>query len=358
VSDKQFSYLVFVGRFEPFHIGHKEVIDRALQLAEKVVILVGSSNQPRTIKNPFTFDERKQMILDTYGFSDRDSISESANSREYQRLLIAPLRDQKYNDQAWSASVQHIVQNEVLKGFGWSDKPLRGGLIGHAKDSSSYYLKMFPQWELVEHPMNEEVHATDIRTLFFESNIRYLNAVVPKEVYRFLEKFSNHNDFSLLKKEFEFIKQYKKSWEVAPYPVTFVTSDAVVIQSGHVLLVQRKAEPGKGLWALPGGFVGQNERIEDAMIRELREETKLKVPDPVLRGSIKGREVFDHPDRSLRGRTVTQAFYIELTAGKLPSVKGSDDAAKAKWVPLSFVREEEMFEDHYSILKHFIGTLS
>ena len=143
-----------------------------------------------------------------------------------------------------------------------------------------------------------------------------------------------------------------------PYAPTFLTCDAVVVQSGHVLLVKRGANPGKGLWALPGGFVNQNERIQDACMRELREETRLKVPLPVLHGSVKNKEVFDHPDRSLRGRTVTQAFYIELPPGKLPQVKGGDDAASAKWVPLAFVREEEMYEDHYHILTHFLGDLS
>ena len=352
MSQKQFDYLVFIGRFQPFHVGHQEVITKALELADKVVILVGSSNQPRNIKNPFSFAERKTMILNAYGFN---TIPGDTNT-DYKRLLIAPLRDQKYNDQAWAASVQNIVQGQIAT-LGWTDKPRRGGLIGHAKDESSYYLQMFPQWELVEHSINEEVHATNMREIYFEANIRYLRDVVPDSTYRFLESFAHTGDYKALQAEQVFIRKYKKSWEAAPYAPTFLTCDAVVVQSGHVLLVKRGANPGKGLWALPGGFVNQGERIENAMLRELREETRLKVPEPVLRGSIKSKEVFDHPDRSLRGRTVTQAFHIELTSGKLPAVKGGDDAAQAKWVPLSFVREEEMYEDHYQILTHFVGNV-
>lgn len=338
---KQFDYLVFIGRFQPFHIGHKEVVDKALELAEKVIILVGSSFQPRTIKNPFTFEERKIMIQRAMGVGPQ--------------LIIEPLQDQRYNDQVWASNVQSIVQTEVVKAFGWTDKPPRGAIIGHEKDASSYYLKLFPQWELVEHAINEEVHATDIRTLYFESNINYLRAVLSSEVFMFMQNFAAKAEYDELVKEHEFIKSYKKSWEAAPYPPTFVTCDAVIVQSGHILLVKRKAAPGKGLWALPGGFVDQDERIEDAMIRELREETKIKVPAPVLRGSIKAKEVFDHPGRSLRGRTITQAFYIELEAGKLPAVKGSNETAEAKWIPLSHIREEEMFEDHISIIQHFVG---
>lgn len=340
---KQFDYLVFIGRFQPFHMGHKEVIDKALELAEKVIVLVGSSFQPRTIKNPFTFDERKIMIQRAVGVGTQ--------------LIIAPLQDQRYNDQAWSSNVQKTVQDEVTKAFGWRDKPPRGGIIGHNKDDSSYYLQLFPQWELIDHAMNEEVHATDMRELYFESHIKYLGAIIPPEVYNFLEDFTKKAEFSALVKEQAFIKAYKKSWEAAPYKPTFVTVDAMVVQSGHVLLIRRNAEPGKGLWALPGGFVNQTERIEDAMIRELREETKLKVPAPVLRGSIKSTHVFDHPNRSLRGRTITHTSYIELVSGKLPAVKGGDDAAEAKWVPLSHIREEEMFEDHFSIIEHYLGKL-
>lgn len=340
---KQYDYLTFIGRLEPPHIGHKQVFERALGLADKVIILVGSANQPRTSKNPFTFEERKQMLQEEYKeFADR--------------IFIEPLSDNKYNDQAWAASVQSIV-TRVVASFGWSDKPRRGGLIGCTKDESSYYLKMFPQWDFIENPMNEVVHATDIRKIYYESNILYLSSVVSPIVLDFLAKFSKTAEYAGLVEEYEFIKDYKKKAAAAPYPPTYVTLDAVIVQSAHILLVKRKDQPGKGLWALPGGFLKQKEFLVDGMIRELREETRLKVPTPVLKGCIKAKEVFDHPERSLRGRTITHAFYVELPPGELPKVKGRDDAEKAEWIPLSFVREQEMYEDHLSIIKHFVGEL-
>ena len=342
MSAKQFDYLVFIGRMNPFHLGHEEVIAKALKMADNVIILIGSANQPRNIKNPFTFDERKAMISEATG--NIDAIS------------ILPLRDFKADDNVWAANVQKIVSAEVGL-MGWTDMPRRGGIIGHTKDESSYYLKMFPQWEVIEHGMNEAVSATDIRELYFNSNIRYLKDVVSAPVYTFLEKFKSNIDYTILQEEYSFIKSYKKSWAAAPYAPTFVTCDAVVVQSGHILLIKRKAAPGRGLWALPGGFVNQNEKIEAAMIRELREETCIRVPSPVLRGNIKGSKIFDAPDRSLRGRTITQAFFIELPAGDLPTVKGNDDAEKARWVPLSWVKEEEMFEDHYGIITSFLGQI-
>jgi bifunctional NMN adenylyltransferase/nudix hydrolase len=96
--------------------------------------------------------------------------------------------------------------------------------------------------------------------------------------------------------------------------------------------------------------------LEDAMIRELREETGLKIPEKVIRGSIKAVHTFDAVNRSERGRTITQAFHVSLTDGEwnLPKVKGMDDAEKAKWVPFSQVKSEEMFEDHYDLFRYFV----
>ena len=124
-----------------------------------------------------------------------------------------------------------------------------------------------------------------------------------------------------------------------------------------ILLVKRRMAPGKGLWALPGGFLGANERLEDSMLRELEEETRIKVSKDLLRASIKGNHVFDHPARSTRGRTITHAYLIVLNELKNPRVRGSDDAERAKWVPISefYGMSEEMFEDHYSIGSYMIN---
>jgi len=164
--------------------------------------------------------------------------------------------------------------------------------------------------------------------------------------------------FIKLQKEFQYLVNYKKSWEKAPYPRTFVTTDTVVIQSGHVLLIERKTEPGKGNFALPGGFLSQNETIKQSAIRELKEETKIDVASIVLEKSIKESHVFDHPLRSSRGRTITHAFLIELDHEKsLPKIKGSDDAKRAFWLSLNdlYSYEENFFEDHIHIIGYFLN---
>jgi bifunctional NMN adenylyltransferase/nudix hydrolase len=162
-------------------------------------------------------------------------------------------------------------------------------------------------------------------------------------------------EWEILCSEYDMVKRYKEAWKAAPFPPTFMTVDAVVVQSGHILLVKRGDMPGKGLWALPGGFLNQEETMLDGAIRELKEETKIKVPVPVLKGSVKDSKTFDAPNRSSRGRTITQAFFIDLGMGELPKVKGSDDAEKAFWVPFNELVQEKFFEDHAHIISHFLG---
>jgi len=340
---KRYDLVIMIGRFQPFHIGHQKTIQRALELGDKAMVIIGSANQPRTIKNPWTAQERAIMLSCDLSRDDQ------------KRLIVKAVSDQMPNNQKWATNVQQQV-DEVLRG--WSDKPKRIGLIGYKKDESSYYLDMFPQWEFIETDHIEMINASDIRKNYFTQPLLFTKAVVPAKVFNFLEEFRKTSEYDRLYLEWLVIENYKKSWEAAPYPPTFVTADAVVIQSGHVLLITRKKGAlGGGLKALPGGFVNQKEQIVDAMVRELREETRLKVPAPVIKGNIKAKEVFDHPDRSLRGRTVTHAFLVELPAGPLPVVKGSDDADDARWIPISRVCEDEMFEDHYQIIQHFLGRI-
>src|SRR5690606_29594653 len=126
-------------------------------------------------------------------------------------------------------------------------------------------------------------------------------------------------------------------------------------QSGHVLMVKRKHSPGKNLWALPGGFLDVKETLFKSALRELYEETNIKLSELTLINSMKYEKVFDAPGRSLRGRTVTHAFlfYLQPTE-ELPKVKAADDAAEAKWIPYSDLLKmgEEIFEDHLSIVKY------
>ena len=341
-----FDFLVFIGRFQPFHAGHQAIIDVALARAERVIVLVGSSCQPRTIRNPWTFTERKHCIQMAFP------------ETQEQRLIIAPLLDETYNEQGWITRVQQSVQGITCRfppKVG-SAAP-RIGLIGHSKDHSSYYLSMFPQWQSVAVENVRGLSSTPLREHYFQHGALPNADDVPAAVQDWLAAFRGTANFAQIAEEWAFVRQYRKGWEAAPYAPTFVTVDAVVVQAGHILLIERKARPGKGQWALPGGFLDPHEKLRDAVIRELREETRIKVPAPVLAGSIVKEQVFDDPYRSARGRTITHAFLIELKpdANGLPKVKGGDDAQHAFWVALGDLDPERLFEDHFQIIKTLIG---
>ena len=115
--------------------------------------------------------------------------------------------------------------------------------------------------------------------------------------------------------------------------------DAVWIRSGKVLLVRRGRPPFRGFWALPGGFVELRETVEEAVVRELREETGLRGRPVALVG------VYSGPHRDPRKPTTSVAFLVTGHAG---SPVGGDDAASAEWVPLS--RARPLAFDHGQIL--------
>ena len=127
------------------------------------------------------------------------------------------------------------------------------------------------------------------------------------------------------------------------YPRPAVTADCVVItrdDEPKVLLIQRGNEPFKGQWAFPGGFMNMDETTEQCAVRELEEETGLKV------SKIKQIGAYSKVDRDPRGRTVTVAYLAIID--KIEIVKGLDDAAKAQWFPISAL--PKLAFDHEEIM--------
>ncbi len=355
----QYDFLAFIGRFQPFHIGHAHVLASALKRARHVVVLIGSANLARSVKNPFTFEERAGMIRAVYP-------DETASGR----LIIRAVDDYAYNETAWVTAVQREVKRAVLDiGNGGGVvlhglKDFRTGIVGFLKDASSYYLKAFPEWDFVEIEQTYGTFAaTDIRADYLRRAPRLPRDLCPPAVVDKLEAFRLTPEFARLVAEAEWVAAYRKSWEAAPYPPVFVTVDCVVQQAGFVLLVERGDHPGKGLLALPGGFIGANEHLRESAIRELREETEIAdakgpIPPAMLASFIedKATRVFDAPDRSVRGRTITHAFLFRCPdRPQLFKVKGGDDAAHADWHRLADLDPRRFFEDHWFILQAMTG---
>lgn len=132
-----------------------------------------------------------------------------------------------------------------------------------------------------------------------------------------------------------------------------VTVDCVVFGLDHssevrVLLIKRAYEPFKNYWALPGGFIKENEDLDTAARRELEEETGVK------NLFIEQLYTFGQPDRDPRGHVISVAYYALVNLEEHPA-SGATDASEAKWFKISEV--PELAFDHATILDVAIKRL-
>jgi bifunctional NMN adenylyltransferase/nudix hydrolase len=334
---------VLVGRFQPFHNAHLALLRRALQVAPRCVVVIGSAHQARTPKNPFTWSERAEMV--------RLALPES----ERGRVSFLPVRD--YYDQArWVRVVSAAIAA--------IDPSARVALVGHFKDATSEYLRGFPGWSLVSVERMPGAGGTQVREALFAGDPHQLDATlgalidqVPPTTIAFLRAWGALPFVAALTNEWAMLRAYHDAWASAPYPPVFVTVDAVVRCADQVLLIQRGRAPGVGLFAVPGGFIEQRETAYQSAVRELAEETHLELLAGTMQRALRASAVFDHPDRSLRGRTITHAHYFDLGERELPEVRADDDAQSVAWVPIADIPalENRFHDDHFHMLDHFIG---
>ena len=352
-----YDFANFIGRFRPATNAHIDIIEHALRKAKFVHINVGSCFQPRTERSPFYYDEVVSMIRGAFP------------AHEQERLLFSPVMDSPYNNIEWQTNVQKAMAS-AFERVGATSNP-SVALIGHRKDhGTGFYLDMFPQWDSIGiDNLHDNLSATHIRDYLFDNrgwDGKYRDKV-PTSTNAFLRDFVTTEAFRELLAEVDYYRDYRKVHDEAANliasklkfkaEIKHQTVDAMVVQSGHVLLIERRALPGRGLLALPGGFLDTEEWIEDAAFRELREETKIDIPNAVLRGGLVTSMLADYPHRSARGRVISQVFLIKLKDGPLPKVKGRSDAKRAMWVPLGEIRPENMFEDHAFIIRHLMNLL-
>ena len=136
------------------------------------------------------------------------------------------------------------------------------------------------------------------------------------------------------------------------YPRPMVTVDAVVFRKNgsntEVLLIRRGRYPYEGMWALPGGFVDMEETLEEAIVRELEEETGLK--------NIKLRQLhaFSEIHRDPRGRNISINFW-GIADGTNTKVTGGDDATDARWFPVD--QMPELAFDHIKVVEMALSKI-
>ncbi len=377
---------VYIGRFNPFHLGHAHVLLQALKTSKSVLVLIGSAFKARSPKNPFTYDERRKMV--SWWYHDLLEAGHKLGS-----LRIQPIADHASNN-TWIKMVQSTVRREFPNAS-------KIHLTGSDRDNSTWYLRAFPQWEqdlVTPFRQSEDLSATSVRTVLYNEKMtmeqfQSLEAKLPKTSMDFIldfilrpvwdekDRINGMRPIVWLRQQHRVITESRDKWKDAPHPVTFNTADAVIIQSGHVLVVRRGNQPGLGLIALPGGYINQHERIKDAAVREAIEETGIslatgkkaaEITERMLRGSIRAFEIFDDPNRSERGRIITVAYLMRLDDTKpLPLVAGQNvpmyeangkvevETLEAFWLPLdkAIDNPEIWFEDHYQIISHFVSMV-
>ncbi|MDO9177097.1 MAG: bifunctional nicotinamide-nucleotide adenylyltransferase/Nudix hydroxylase [Agitococcus sp.] len=341
-SFPMYDAVVFIGRQEPPHRGHGVITQEALAQGKHVIFILGSAFQARSVKNPFTWEERAAMIQLTVAPADRS------------RLTFIPVRDY-YNHARWVSEVTAKVKEATVP-------DARIGLIGHNKDSSSSYLWDFKEWPVIELPLVLNIHSTAIRKVLFsvesplrvEGALAMLHDLLHPAVCDYLRAWMCLPHYVSLCTEFSHYRKGHQTWETAPFAPMFVTVDNLVLCSDRVLLITRKHHPGIGLFALPGGFLEQEESLFEGALRELQEETNIAVLHADLLTGFKKAHVFSHPGRSLRGRTITHVHHFDLGARFLPEITPASDAVAYCWMPLAEVssHEAEFFEDHFSIIQH------
>ena len=314
---------IFIGRFQPAHKGHIQVLVDAASRVSQLLIMIGSANQCRSIKNPWTYKER------------RNYLSKKLYEAGVTNYIIKPLNDYKYADSQWITDVRLTVEDS----FGTKAPTM----FGHMKEGNNY-LTWFPDWKFENVNSEYTINATQVRARMFAEK----NSDMPQPV---------RDDKAFYDKEAELFANY-------PFPETlnFNCADAILECQGHILLIQRKRAPGAGAWAMPGGFRNRADpTLVDCALRELDEETNVRVPMKVLRGSIVKTQLFDSNARSFGIPRNTMAVYMRINPnpdGSLPRANGADDAVEARWVTLTdALNKYDLYDDHKDIISVMTGVM-
>jgi bifunctional NMN adenylyltransferase/nudix hydrolase len=319
------SFTVLMSRFAPFCTIYLEMVRDAVAAGRQAIIIITDADLASSSRLPWTADEREAMC--------RKALAEFGDRVHFMQIDAAPRQP-------------HEI--DALGLIGWTGQQIEltpGQFIGIEGASIAYHRS---------HQDQEEAALSAL----YNGDDEALLAAVPDSLIETVTGLRQSPTFPGLVDEHRYRENYKKSWAVTPYPALLVTVDVLIVHYGELLLIERGRVPGKGLWALPGGFVEPDEWLVDAALRELHEETGLHLHEPQIRERLKSSHVFDDPWRSGRGRVITHAFHFELDGIDQPRVSGQDDAAAARWVPLEEVKamRGRFFDDHGRIIAHFLGA--
>ncbi|SMB90741.1 adenylyltransferase/cytidyltransferase family protein [Deinococcus hopiensis] len=291
---------VYVGRFQPPHAAHVGTVLHALQRARRVLVLLGSANAARSVRNPFSAQERAQMF--------RAALREVGGSPG--RVVFRPLPD-RFDADAWAADVR--AQAGEVFGPG-----ARVALVGFEKDASSAYLRWFPGWERLGAPEVPGLNATDLRAVWLTG--QPLPRAMPGAVRTFLAQFAGTPAFVRLQAEWKAVQAARA---LLPPGAHLHEERWLRTEGGQVWLHTRTGPVGQGLWELPGRVL------------------------PLGRTPPGGEAArFTHPARALIVPTTAHVYWESVPAGH---------AARPVPLALALARPRRFHEDHHVILSRMLS---
>ena len=332
----EYDLAVIVDACEPWRRGHVDAVERALRSAARALVLVSSAHAARSLRHPLSIAQRLQVVR-------------AECTRWGERVRAEPIGDRLYQPLHWQRALQ-----DVLAAYAPGARHIVQLCPSHRAHA------FLADWHALAAPELDAPEFWTLRAALFsgnESDWQALLAQLTAPSAAFLDTYRRSPAWTEMRAEYDAVQATRASWRSAPYPPVLATADALVLHDAHLLLIQRARAPGKGLWALPGGFVDPDETLLAACLRELDEETGLR-PAAALASAAAPPAVFDAPRRSLRARIITHVFRFDLSPGPRPPVTGGDDAGAAEWVALSrfFAMEEQVFEDHFYIVARMLGV--
>lgn len=304
---------VFFGRFQPAHQGHIHVIKHALEHTDRIIIVIGSKDEHQSFHNPFT-PEYVQLFLSTL-------IIESG--LDILKVKFLHIKDYTYNDNKWETEARSLIKSNIDNEIVY--------LTGYQKDSSSYYLSMFPEWrELPYRTFYHNLSSTDIRNSIIDNtfNLKYSDEVSSLFV----------DNLGAIKNKLEDMPLFEDGIELV--------TNAVIISSGHVLLRNEAMK-----YSLPYGYINKDESVINATLRMINETTNIRLTDNILTARIKDNDVFDSPFRVEHKRTISLCTLFKLNNNvKLPRISN-----EYSWISLDEITRQSLKNDYYHIIKYYIG---
>lgn len=332
-----------INRFSFLTNEHKLLMSQAAESNDVLIIAIGSSENASSMTCPFTYEMRKEQV---------EHIMQSDELHTYSYRIV-PIEDHPYDGIRWVTNA-HSILFDTLNELSLSSYEVNV----YTFNNPSSYDKMFPRPTFNVRHVKSVLSDESILENFFIGD----RSIFPDEVKRYYSDYSESEHYNDMFTEYMAIRHMKKSWESAPYPPTFVTTDAVVYTKGHVLVVNRNSDVGKNLYCLPGGFLPQSRTISSGIVSNLKKDTGIKVSANILASNVAFTHTFDDPMRSPRGRIITTAGLIVLdrvtSIDGLPSVRNvKGNKTHAQWMSLYDIErcKTAFFEDHYHIIKFMLA---